>query len=182
MSPRLWWFVGAVAFAALAFARSARGQNILLDVMGQRMYLSIPGMDALKAHEGYSAAPYQDAAGYWTIGYGHKILDGESFESVDETQATALLAADIRTAEDAVNVGVSGAISQAQFDALVSFAYNVGAGAFAKSTLLRKLNAGDAAGAAAEFARWNRAGGVVLAGLAKRRDAEARLFSTGDYA
>jgi lysozyme len=182
MISRLWWAAGVLALVALAFSRSARAQNVLLDVLGQRMYLSIPGMDVLKSHEGYSPVPYNDQAGFPTIGYGHKILEGESFDSIDDAQATALLAADIRTAEDAVNAEVRGAITQAQFDALVSFAYNVGAGAFRKSTLLRKLNAGDSEGAASEFARWNRAGGVIIAALSRRRDAEARLFSTGDYA
>jgi len=184
---RLWlWLTAGVAIAVLVASRSARAQNVVLDVLGKRLYLSLPGMDKLKRLEARGGVPdlvpYQDDAGWGTIGFGHKILPGESFDSIDEAQATAILAADIRAAEDAVNAGVSVPISQAQFDALVFFAFNVGAGAFTKSTLLRKLNAGDAAGAAAEFARWNKSGGVVSPILIARRDAEERLFSTGDYA
>jgi len=181
------WIAGALAVAALVASRSIKAQNVYLDLMGQRMNMSIPGMDALKNHEGFSATVYLDAAGLPTIGYGHKLKRGESFpDGVDEATAIGLLAGDIQEAEDAVNAGVSGAISQARFDALVSFAYNVGAGAFAGSTLLKKLNAGDLDGAAAEFARWNKihvAGELVAnAGLSARRNAEARLFSTGEYA
>ncbi len=181
------WIAGLVAVVALVGARSARGQNLILDVLGKRMNMSIPGMDALKNHEGFSATVYLDSAGLPTVGYGHKLKRGEAFpDGVDEATAIGLLAADIHEGEDAVNAGVSGAISQAQFDALVSFAYNVGIGAFAGSTLLKKLNAGDVDGAAAEFARWNkvhRDGELVAdAGLSARRDAEARLFSTGEYA
>jgi len=185
------WIAGALAVAALVVSRSIKAQNIYLDLTGQRMNMSIPGMDALKKHEGFSATVYLDAAGLPTIGYGHKLKRGESFpDGVDEATAIGLLAGDIQDAEDAVNAGVivpwGAPLSQARFDALVSFAYNVGAGAFAGSTLLKKLNAGDLDGAAAEFARWNKihvAGELVAnAGLSARRDAEARLFSTGEYA
>src|SRR6266702_1055411 len=135
---RLWlWLTAGVAIAVLVASRSARAQNVVLDVLGKRLYLSLPGMDKLKRVEARGGVPdlvhYQDDAGWGTIGFGHKILPGESFGSIDEGQATALLAADIRSAEDAVNAGVSVPISQAQFDALVFFALNVGSRAFAKS-------------------------------------------------
>jgi len=162
---------------ALDFTYTA--ENFLRDAAGSRRSTSIAGLDALKNHEGFSATAYQDTAGNWTIGYGHKLQDGESFDAIDQAQATALLAGDVRAAEDAVNSLVSAPLSQTQFDALVSFVYNVGAGAFRKSTLLAKLNAGDVAGATAEFSRWTHSGGKVDPILVARREDEARLFLEG---
>nr|WP_256215348.1 lysozyme [Sphingobium sp. AP50] len=88
-----------------------------------------------------------------------------------------LLAADLALFEGAVNRG-GGKMTQNQFDAMVSFAFNVGTSAFVTSTLLKKHLAGDYAGAAKEFSRWNRGGGKVLVGLTKRRAAEAALYLT----
>lgn len=166
---------------ALDFTYTA--ENFLRDAAGSRRSMSIGGLDLLKRHESpegnFNATPYQDAAGNWTIGYGHKLREGESFDAITEGQATELLAGDVREAEDAVNSLVSAPISQAQFDALASFVFNVGAGAFRKSTLLAKLNAGDVAGATAEFSRWTHSGGRVDPILVARRDDEARLFLEG---
>ncbi len=141
-------------------------ENIVKDATGSRRSM----------HEGFRAAPYQDTAGNWTIGYGHKLGDAEWYASIDEAQGTHLLADDIRVAEDAVNSLVSVDLSQAQFDALVSFVFNIGAGAFRKSTLLAKLNAGDVAGASAQFPRWIHSGGRVDPILVARREDEQRLF------
>src|SRR2546427_12829717 len=108
--------------------------------MGPRRSMSLAGLDQLKRAESprgrFNRTPYPDAAGFPTIGYGHKLKDGEGYDAIDEAQATSLLAADVRDAEDAVNSLVSVDISQAQFDALVSFTFNVGAGALRRSTLL----------------------------------------------
>ncbi|HYS75942.1 MAG TPA: lysozyme [Burkholderiales bacterium] len=161
-------------------------ENFIKDTMGTRRSMSIAGLDQLKNEESprgrFNRMPYQDAAGFWTIGYGHKLKGGEWYDTIDEAQATSLLAGDVRDAEDAVNSLVSVDLNQSEFDALVSFTFNVGAGALRRSTLLAKLNADDAAGAAAEFARWNRAGGRVNVVLAERREREAELFTTGNYA
>lgn len=150
--------------------------------MSKKM-LSIAGLDALRRHEGFSSVPYRDAAGHWTIGYGHKVAAGEDFASVTEAQAMQLLAGDVNAAEDAVNALVRVPLTQAQFDALVSFVYNVGAGAFRSSTLLKVLNAGDYAQVPAQLARWRfvTRGGqkVELAGLVSRRSAEGALFASG---
>lgn len=147
---------------------------------GGRMFLSLAGLNAIKEHEKFVSVPYKDQAGIWTIGYGHKIEAGEEFSSLTEQEASSLLAKDVGRAEDAVNSLVRVGLSQYQFDALVSFVFNVGTGAFRRSTLLRKLNAGDPT-VAQEFTRWVYVtkGGqkVQSAGLLNRRQAEVAMFS-----
>jgi lysozyme len=150
-------------------------------IAGEAMSLSAAGLAFIAAHEGFRASVYRDQAGYATIGYGHRLANGESYPNgVTEEEARRLLALDAAHAEAAVRAEVLLALTQVQFDALVSFAFNVGAGAFAGSTLLRKLNAGDVAGAADEFARWNKitVDGVLVAapGLSRRRADERALF------
>ena len=92
-------------------------------------------------------------------------------------EAEELLRTDLQSAVDCVNRAVTAAITQNQFDALVDFCFNVGCGAFEKSTLLRKVNAADFAGAATQFALWVHAGGEVVAGLVRRRKLEAEMFA-----
>lgn len=106
---------------------------------------------------------------------GHTGPDVRKGLTITREQSQTLLSADLARFEGAVN-RLGGKMTQGQFDALVSFAFNLGIGALAKSTLLKKHQAGDYAGAAKEFARWNKAGGKVLAGLVKRRAAEAALY------
>ena len=133
------------------------------------------GLNLIKDFEGLRLNAYQDAVGVWTIGYGHTSTAYPG-QRITTTQATALLRQDVANFENAVTRAVRVPITENQFAALVSFAYNVGSGALNSSTLLRKLNAGDTFGAANEFLRWNRAGGRVLAGLTRRREAERSLF------
>ncbi|HAK9115445.1 TPA: lysozyme, partial [Salmonella enterica] len=95
---------------------------------------------------------------------------------IDEATAERLLNTGLVGYENDVSRLVKVKLTQGQFDALVSFAYNLGARTLSSSTLLRKLNAGDYAGAADEFLRWNKAGGKVLNGLTRRREAERALF------
>lgn len=140
------------------------------------LQISPAGVDKLTTREGFSATPYKDTAGNWTIGYGHLIKAGESFSSITEAEARALLEADLAEAQRAVQRNVAAPVSQNQFDALVSFVYNIGGDAFKNSTLLAKLNAGDVAGAAAEFKRWIYSGGKVTDGLVNRRTDEATQF------
>ena len=123
---------------------------------------------------------YQDADRVWTIGYGttRGVRPGQE---ISEAQAEALLKTDLTRFERDVNQAVRVSINDNQFAALVSFTYNVGSGALRSSTLLRKLNSRDIYGAANEFPRWNRAGGRVLAGLTRRRNAERALFLGQDY-
>lgn len=147
------------------------------------MMISQQGLDLIKQFEGFRSAPYRDAAGIPTIGYGATYYpDGTTVRMTDmpisEKQASAMLVSMVERYAEGVNRYVQVHLTQTQFDALVSFSYNVGLDAVRNSTLLRKLNAGDYAGAAEQFARWNQSGGVVLAGLTKRRAAEADLFNT----
>lgn len=139
------------------------------------MRTSADGVEAIKRREGFSATPYKDASGF-SIGYGHFIRPSENFSQIDEAGATALLEADLAQAEASIARNVSVGLSQGQYDALASFIYNVGIGAFQNSTLLRKLNAGDFPGAAEEFSRWNKSQGAELDALTARRADEAEQF------
>ena len=138
------------------------------------------GINMIKSFEGLRLKAYQDAVGVWTIGYGttRGVRPGQE---ISEAQAEALLKTDLTRFERDVNQAVRVSINDNQFAALVSFTYNVGSGALRSSTLLRKLNSRDIYGAANEFPRWNRAGGRVLAGLTRRRNAERALFLGQDY-
>ena len=132
----------------------------------------------IKHFEGYERFPYVCAGGKATIGYGHCLKAGETFpiKGLSESEATELLCKDLEGFESRVLDMVTVPLTQGQFDALVSFCFNLGPGALQKSTLLRLLNAGHYEQAAEQFDRWNRAGGKVLAGLVKRREAERALF------
>ncbi|WP_442786292.1 lysozyme [Leptothoe sp. PORK10 BA2] len=138
------------------------------------------GIGLIKSFEGLRLKAYQDAVGVWTIGYGttRGVKPGQE---ITEAQAEALIKNDLARFEQDVNQAVRVPINDNQFAALVSFTYNVGSGAMRSSTLLRKLNNRDITGAADEFPRWNRAGGRVLAGLTRRRNAERALFLGQDY-
>lgn len=141
------------------------------------------GIELIKEFEGLRTTAYKCPAGVWTIGYGHTgAVDGKPITSgmkITAAKATELLRGDLAKFEAAVNSYVKATLTQNMFDALVSFSFNVGAGALKTSTLLRKLNAGDYDGAADEFLKWNKAGGVVLNGLVRRRKAERTLFLNG---
>lgn len=141
------------------------------------------GLAIIKKFEGFRAKPYACPAGVATIGYGSTYYaDGRPVKMTDapvtEEQAQELLQATLAKYEACVNGAVKMPINQNQFDALVSFTYNVGCSAFRNSTLLRMFNQGYAPQAAAQFARWNRGGGKVLPGLVSRRAAERALFES----
>ena len=138
------------------------------------------GVHLIKSFEGLRLKAYQDAVGVWTIGYGttRGVKPGQE---ITEAQAEALIKTDLTRFERDVSQAVRISINDNQFAALVSFTYNVGSGAMRSSTLLRKLNRRDINGAANEFPRWNRAGGRILAGLTRRRNAERALFLGQDY-
>lgn len=140
------------------------------------MKISKNGLDLIKQFEGCELKVYLDAIGLPTIGYGHLIKKGEIFNVITLKQAEDLLKSDLKMFEDGVSDLVKVKLSQNQFDALVSFAFNVGLGNLEKSTLLKLLNAGDYAGAGNQLPRWNKAGGKILNGLTKRRNAERDLF------
>lgn len=128
--------------------------------------------------------PYVCPAGVLTIAWGHTNDNGRKFKSHDvwtKGECDAEFRADMVRFEQAVRRRVKVELTQHQFDALVSFTYNCGEGNLAKSSLLRKVNAADFAGAALAFAPWNRGGGRVLNGLTRRRAAEAALFRDGNH-
>jgi lysozyme len=139
------------------------------------MTISQKGLEIIKRHEGLKLEAYMCPAGVWTLGYGTTkgIVQGMSCTI---KAAEAMMERDVSYFAAKVADLVKVPTTQSQFDALVSFAYNVGSKAFADSTLLAKLNAGDEDGAAAEFLRWIKGGGKVLPGLIKRRREERDLF------
>ena len=144
------------------------------------MQTSDKGIALIKQFEGCKLTAYQDSVGVWTIGYGWtKPVDGKPIRAgmtIKQETAERLLKTGLVSYESDVSRLVKVGLTQGQFDALVSFTYNLGARSLSTSTLLRKLNAGDYAGAADEFLCWNKAGGKVLNGLTRRREAERALF------
>jgi len=135
------------------------------------------GLALIKDFEGLRLEKYQDVVGKWTIGYGHLILPTESFpQPITRAQAGDLLRKDLAVSEAGVNKWVSMVLTQNQFDALVSFTFNLGVGNLQSSTLLKLLNQGQLQSAADQFLRWNKAGGKEVAGLTRRRIAERSLF------
>jgi lysozyme len=140
------------------------------------------GMALTEQFEGLKLAAYQDSVGVWTIGYGHTGADVRPGLTITLQQASDLLLKDVGSAVATVNKLVSVALTQNQFDALVDFVYNVGAGNFGSSTLLKDVNAHNYAAAAEQFLRWDKAGGMELPGLLKRRQAERALFLQADAA
>ena len=142
------------------------------------MNCSDSGIAFIKQQEGIRLQAYYDSVGVLTIGAGHTGNDVTPGLLIDEAEVDRLLHADLETAEKCLNNLVKVTLTQNEFDALCSFVFNLGCASLRNSTLLRKLNAGDDLGAAEEFQKWNHAGGKVLAGLTKRRAAEADLFQT----
>ncbi|OVE50547.1 lysozyme [Chromobacterium violaceum] len=142
------------------------------------MKTNAAGISLIKQFEGVRLAAYQDLVGVWTIGYGHTGPDVKAGMTITQQQADQLLAADLEKFETGVRKAVIVPLNANQFSALVSFSYNLGLGNLRSSTLLRLLNKGDYDGAAAQFPRWNRAGGQAVPGLTRRRKAEQALFLT----
>jgi lysozyme len=141
------------------------------------MKFSAAGMELLKRSEGFRNRVYLDVAGHPTIGYGHRLINPESFPGgVDEPEAAAILACDVRDAEQAVERLVKVPLTQGQFDALVDFCFNLGAGKLATSTLLKILNRGRYDDAVEQLLRWDHAGSEECAGLRARREAEKELW------
>ena len=141
------------------------------------MKISDAGLALIRSFEGLRLNAYDDVAGKQTIGYGHLIKSGETFDGgITQEDAESLLESDVSTTEKCVTSLVRAAIAQNEFDALVCFAYNLGCRALQNSTLLRRVNVDDMEGAAEQFLRWDMAGGKVVQGLTNRRIAERALF------
>jgi lysozyme len=169
-------FVAAIAFGVFLLMLSRRATANFGNVAG----ITPKGIDLLKAHEGFRATVYLDQAGIETIGYGHRVLPGEQFGTIDSVEATRILIDDVSAAAAAVRGLVVVPLMPHEFDALTSLVFNIGRTAFANSTLLKRLNADDRKAAAAEFERWVfvtvNGNKQRSAGLAARRSAERKLF------
>jgi lysozyme len=139
------------------------------------MKASKNGIELIKKYEGCKLNAYLCPANVWTIGYGHtkNVKEGDK---ITQEMAEQLLVNDLQQFENAVNAYCLRALTQNQFDALISFVFNLGSVAFRASTLLKRINANQMELAALEFERWNKAGGKVLEGLTKRRKDEKALF------
>lgn len=144
--------------------------------MKPEMQYSGTGLALTEKSEGCSLTAYQDSGGVWTNGYGntHGVVPGST---ITQQQAAANLSDNIQNSVNDVNQLVTVQLTQEEFDALVDFDFNLGRGNLATSTLLSRLNAGEFAEAAAQFDRWDRCDGTVLAGLLRRRQAETAEFT-----
>lgn len=145
------------------------------------MKTSENGIELIKKFEGFCATPYFCPAGKLTVGYGHVVISGEKFPArgISEDEAEKLLRKDVSIAEKSINNLVKINLSQNQFDALVSFVFNIGTKAFANSKLIRLLNENKLELAKNEFSRWIYTNGKTQNGLINRRKAEQKTFETG---
>lgn len=141
------------------------------------MEVNAAGISLIKVAEGYSDIPYICPAGKITIGYGHTAT-ANTKAKITEEEAEKLLKQDLTKVQEAIKQSVTVKLNENQFSALVSFVYNVGIGAFKKSTLRKLINKGEFELAASEFDKWVHAGGRKLKGLVERRKAEKELFLT----
>ena len=144
------------------------------------MIISIPGIELLTHFEGLRLEAYQDSVGVWTIGYGHTKGVTPSMK-ITEAQANNLLRTELIEYQYYINDMVTVILSQCEFDALVCWVYNLGPTNLRGSTLLKVLNQGDKFLGPELIRRWNRAGGKVLKGLVRRREAEALMFAGRDW-
>ena len=144
------------------------------------MKISQAGVDLIKHFEGCYLESYLCPAGVWTIGYGHT-LNVQEGDVIDQEAAEALLIEDLEEFEGYVNSMTEIALKQNEFDALVSWVFNLGPGNFKESTLLNRVNYGPLSDVPFQIQRWNKAGGKILEGLVKRRAAEAALWEGKDW-
>ena len=152
----------------------------MLGIAVDEMSVSNLGVDLICGFEGKRLVAYDDGVGIWTIGFGTTIYPNgirvKKGDTCTEAQAKIYMQNDLKKFEYAVNSAVNIPLNQNQYDALVSLTYNIGAAAFSKSTLVKKLNTGDIRGAADQFDVWINAGGKRMQGLVNRRTKEKALF------
>ncbi|EKU59513.1 phage lysozyme [Acinetobacter sp. WC-323] len=157
-----------------------RFSEILDEYQSSGMKASQVGINLITSFEDLVLTAYDDGVGVWTIGFGTTVYPNgvkvKRGNTCTLNQAKEFFAHDLNRFEAVVNQSVKVAINQNQFDALVSLTYNIGSGAFKGSTLLKLLNKGEYQGAADQFLVWNKAGGKVMKGLVRRREAERALF------
>ena len=151
------------------------------------MEVSASGQKFLCSWEACSLTPYQDIAGNWTVGWGHKMEPTDPHVAITQDEADVLLQHELLTLADTLTSFIEVEVTQSEFDALADFSYNAGVGAFESSTVLRRLNVSDMQGAADALLLWNKARDtatgklVVNAGLSRRRTSERDLFLNADY-
>ncbi|MCH7305638.1 lysozyme [Acinetobacter higginsii] len=154
--------------------------NMIGITLNCQMTTSAVGQHLICSFEDLRLQAYDDGVGVWTIGYGTTIYPNKirvkRGDTCSSEQAKAFFQHDLIRFEAAINESVLVALSQNQFDALVSLAYNIGITAFKNSTLLKQLNNKNYKDAAEQFLVWNKASGKVLRGLVRRREAERNLF------
>ena len=144
------------------------------------MKISQEGISLIKKFEGCELTAYQCSAGVWTIGYGHTKGIEEGME-ITQQEAEDMLVEELHEYENYINDNVTAPLSQNQFDAMVSWVYNLGPANLKSSTLLKVLNAGKYDEVPFQMKRWNKAGGVTLDGLIRRREAESLLFQNKEW-
>jgi lysozyme len=142
------------------------------------MNYSKDGQALTEQFESCHLTAYQDIKGIWTIGWGHTGKDVTPGLTISQAQADTFLSLDMYKAVNTVNYGVHIPVTQGEFDALVDFAFNCGCSAFLGSTMLVLINENNLAAAAEEFAKWDHASGVIVAGLLRRRLAEKAEFNS----
>ncbi len=163
----LWWMTRNPSPGSFSPNAPWPGQGLVTDIIP--MNVSSAGRAFIKQNEGFDQFPRADAHGTQVIGYGHQIQPGEDYSGgITKLAASDLLDQDLISREDAITNSVTVPINQNQFDALADFVYNVGIGAFQKSTLLQVLNNGNYSGAATQFLQWQNGG---------RRTADKNLFT-----
>lgn len=155
-------------------------KEALISLRRRKLKISAEGLALIKKFEGCELTAYQCSAGVWTIGYGHTKSVTEGMEITNDI-ANEMLEAEVCEYENYINEHVSVPLEQNQFDAMVSWVYNLGPANLVSSTLLKVLNAGDYADVPAQIKRWNKAGGQTLDGLIRRREAESLLFQNKDW-
>lgn len=147
------------------------------------MRISRKCLEMIKHHEGVRSKPYKCPAGLWTVGVGHVIGDGKTLppewnRKLSKDEIDSILEADLQRFERGVLRLCPNHLNQGRFDALVSFAFNVGLGSLQRSTLRMKHNRAEFDACSKEFLKWSKAGGKVLRGLLNRRKDEAKLYAT----
>jgi len=148
--------------------------------MSDKVKISQDGLKLIKKFEGCELKSYQDSVGVWTIGYGHT-KGVEEGQEISQDEAEEMLASELDEYEGYINDMVECDLEQHQFDALVAWVYNLGPTNLRSSTMLKRLNANDLEDVPNQIKRWDKAGGKVLAGLVRRREAEALMFQNEDW-
>ena len=144
------------------------------------MKISEEGLSLIKKFEGCELKAYQDSVGVWTIGYGHT-KGVEEGQEITQDEAEDMLASELDEYEGYIRDMVECDLEQCQFDALVAWVYNLGPTNLRSSTMLKRLNANDLDDVPNQIKRWDKAGGKVLAGLVRRREAESLLFEGKEW-